>query len=68
MTKNFDDFLATLTEETFIEIARSINESQIKTQFSLTPEGLNNFSQSMAVVDIQITLKLLSLYHDWLNS
>lgn len=62
MSKNFDDFLATLTPEVIEEICDIANSktSELK--------GFANFANSIGVQNITITLELLNLYHDWLNS
>ncbi|EOU1650920.1 hypothetical protein G6Z26_04535 [Clostridium perfringens] len=66
MNKNFDDFLKTLTKEQINEICNNIDD--IKLNFSLNQEGFKNLFSSISVVDIQLTLGILRLYHDWLNS
>lgn len=68
--KNFDDFIGTLDEQTFVDIADKINNSEITMKFDLknltsTSKSLSN---AIAVMDVQITLELLRLYHNWLNS
>ena len=63
MNKDFSEFLATLDEETMISLADSINESN-KDRIS----NLENLFTNIGLIDIQITLKLLQLYHNWLNN
>lgn len=63
MNKDFSEFLATLDEETMISLADSINESN-KDRIS----NLENLFTNIGIIDIQITLKLLQLYHNWLNN
>ena len=63
MNKDFSEFLATLDEETMISLADSINESN-KDHIS----NLENLFTNIGIIDIQITLKLLQLYHNWLNN
>lgn len=63
MKKDFSEFLATLDEETMLSISDSINQSNENQVVNLE----NLFTQ-IAITDIKITLKLLQLYHEWLNA
>ncbi|MFK4955079.1 hypothetical protein ACI1TW_03230 [Lactococcus garvieae] len=55
MNKNFDDFLATLDEETFKEIL-----SKHKNSENTISSNLEN--------SVLVNLELLELYHNWLTS
>lgn len=68
MKKDFSDFLATLSEEMFVEITNKINSAENKISFSATPEGINKFIEGLSIVNIQFTLEIVRLYHEWLNS
>ena len=68
MGKDFNSFLATLTQETFKDIASEINSTDYKFNFSLTPDGFKGLFTAIGIADIQITLEILKLYHEWLNS
>lgn len=68
MNKNFDDFLKTLTKEQIIEICDEVNETNLKSNYSLDQEGFKNLLNSIGVIDIKLTLGILRLYHNWLNS
>lgn len=68
MKKDFNDFLATLSEEMFVEITNKINSAENKIGFSDTPEGINKFIEGLSIVNIQFTLEIVRLYHEWLNS
>ncbi|GEQ15669.1 hypothetical protein [Clostridium butyricum] len=63
MTKDFDDFLSSIDQETFMTI---VNKSTFKKcdLNSLDPEDL----KSILANNAKITLDLLALYHDWLHS
>lgn len=68
--KSFDDFVATLDEQVFKNIADTVNSSEltIKFDFKNLESTSKSLSNTIGVMDIQITLELLRLYHDWLNS
>lgn len=67
--KDFNDFLSTLTPEVYKQIAQKVNEKNIK--ISNNPSSQNSsvdFGNGIAAVDTIISLELLKLYHNWLNS
>lgn len=68
MDKNFGDFLATLTEEEFIKLSQEVNEDKITIKsdpnVGITQETL----QGLFRLNINLTLKLLRRYHQWLQS
>lgn len=68
MKKDFNDFLATLSEETIKNIVDSINDNKHTLEFSMTQKGIQNLLTSVGIIDIQLTLAILKLYHEWLNS
>lgn len=68
MKKDFTDFLETLTPEIFENIADKINSNSYQFEFSLSPDGFKGLFNAVAISDINITLELLKLYHEWLNS
>lgn len=65
--KKYSDFLATLNEETFIEIANKVNQSELKISFSNAEETLNNLATSFGTMNILISLEVIKLYHEWLH-
>lgn len=67
MKKDFNDFLATLSEETIKNIVDSINDNKHTLEFSMTQKGIQNLFTSVGIIDIQLTLAILNLYHEWLN-
>lgn len=68
MNKDFNDFLATLNEDTFMNIAESANSNSYTFKFSMDQDGFKNLFTAMGITDIHITLEILKLYHEWLNS
>ncbi|MDL2276592.1 hypothetical protein LJC02_02945 [Breznakia sp. OttesenSCG-928-G09] len=55
---NFEDFLSTLDEETITNISDSLSTGE--------QINLDDIFTHIGIVDIQITIKLLNLYHDWI--
>lgn len=68
MTKNFDDFLKTLTEEDFVNLAKKVNALELTAKISNDPHGFNDFLTKLSSSNIVMVLELLRKYHDWLNS
>lgn len=68
MNKDFNDFLATLNEDTFMHIANSVNSTNHTFNFSMDQDGFKNLFTAIGITDIHITLEILKLYHEWLNS
>lgn len=68
MSKNFNDFLKTLTEEEIIKMTEKVNDKEIVAHFSLTPEGINDFLTKSTSYNLLINLQLLEKYHNWLHS
>lgn len=62
MNKDFSEFLATLDEETIVSLCDSVNEKNKDLACTW-----DNIFTPMGILDIQITLKLLELYHNWIN-
>lgn len=68
MKKDFSEFLSTLTEDKFTEITNKINSVENRINFSTTPEGINKFVGDLSIVNLQFTIEIVRLYHEWLNS
>lgn len=68
MKKDFNEFLSTLTEDKLLEITDKINSVENKISFSTTPEGINKFVSNISAVNLQFTIEVVRLYHEWLNS
>ncbi|MDB2125793.1 hypothetical protein [Clostridium paraputrificum] len=68
MKKDFNEFLSTLTEDKLLEITDKINSVENKISFSTTPEGINKFVSIISAVNLQFTIEVVRLYHEWLNS
>lgn len=62
MSKDFNEFLSTLTPEVIEGICDIANSKTYELK------GFSNFGNAIGVQNITITLELLRLYHDWLNN
>lgn len=76
MAKDFTDFekeilLNTeLMADVYDDVFKEINKQNIK--FSNTENGIKEYTNNLinvsALCSINLTIKLLNLYHDWLNN
>lgn len=71
MNKNFSDFLKTLTEEQISDICKNANNIVASYKEENRTSDINlglELGSQIGLINIQITLGLLKLYHEWLNS
>lgn len=76
MTKDFTDFENEIISNTelmsniYDDVFKEINKQNIK--FSNTENGIKGYTNNLinvsALCSINLTIKLLNLYHDWLNN
>ncbi len=64
MNKNFDDFLSTINAEKLLE---DVNKNH-KFAFNLDSDGMMKYSAEILKISTLQSIKLLELYHNWLNS
>ena len=63
--KNFNDFLDSISEDEFIEIAGRINE-KVEYIRENTENSDNLLGNQIAMVSLSFTQAILSKYHEWL--
>ena len=59
--KNFDDFLATLTEDKLSEIAERGNEP-----LTVNYSDGKSIGTAIGIISLKLSLNLLREYHEWL--
>lgn len=64
---DYSEFVSTLTQEKFEEIAERINNKKVEVDFSLSSEGLNSLFTASTALSINATLDIVKLYHEWLS-
>ncbi len=64
MSKNFNDFISSIDAKTIDDFLGE--EKNIK--FSLTNDGLQDYTNSIIAKSFSLTVNLLEAYHNWLNS
>lgn len=64
MNKDFNDFLSTISGET---LSKYIDKEK-KTEFKLDSDGINKFASEILKYSSLQSIRLLELYHNWLNS
>ncbi len=64
---DFSEFLSTLTKEKLMEITQKVNDKGITADFSMTNDGINSLFTAMSIADVNFTLEILQLYHEWLS-
>ena len=67
MAKDFNDFKAGLQEIHLQLISQTINDLKIKTKLPNDEESVRDFINSIAAMNIVLTLELLEAYHDWVS-
>ncbi|MFI3887618.1 hypothetical protein [Streptococcus parauberis] len=65
MGKNFDDFLATLTEDVYLEIADIANKRV--NNLEQKSDNVIELGTTSGMISATMTIELLKRYHDWLN-
>ncbi|ADL53256.1 hypothetical protein [Clostridium cellulovorans] len=68
MSKDFDDFVKSLSKEELEEIGNSANNKDIVITLPITEETINKFITGISTANLIIAFALLRKYHDWLNS
>lgn len=68
MSKDFNDFLKTLTPEVCVEIAKSAENADIHIGNPAKDENVVNLGTGLASINFIMTVQLLKHYHNWLNS
>lgn len=65
--KDFNSFLATLTEDFFVESVKKINEQNISIKFPLDQSSFSDIFTKQASVNVSLMIDLLKKYHEWLS-
>lgn len=68
MSKSFDDFVATLDEDTILRITDIANSKSEPINFTFDNTGFNKLLTASGTHSLIMTLEIFRLYHDWLNS
>lgn len=64
MSKDFNSFLSTLDED---KITNSIL-GKTTVEFDLSNDGVQKYTDEVINLSFEMSLNLLKLYHEWLNS
>ena len=64
LSKNFKDFIKTLTKD---KLENILSSDETSFDFSLDNKGFQKFTNQIQASDFKIMLNLLEAYNDWLN-